>query len=172
MINKILKGFFLFIFCVLLQVLIFNNIYFLRMATPFVYLLFIIKRPLGISSSSLIFLSFLLGLSVDILSNTPGMHAAACTLIGFARPYIIDVFIEKDLPEGFSPSISLFGTFGYMRYLTIMVLLQSMVLFIVESLIIFDPFYLLLRVGGSVILTVLLLFAIEGFNFERIKSEG
>ena len=45
MINNLLRGFIYFVVFVLIQVLILNNIHFLRIATPFLYLYFIIKMP-------------------------------------------------------------------------------------------------------------------------------
>ena len=44
MIN-LLRGLVYFVVLVLIQVLILNNIHFLRIATPFLYLYFIIKMP-------------------------------------------------------------------------------------------------------------------------------
>ena len=49
MINNLLRGFIYFVVFVLIQVLILNNIHFLRIATPFLYLYFIIKMPVGSS---------------------------------------------------------------------------------------------------------------------------
>ena len=49
MINNILRGFIYFVVLVLVQVLILNNIHFLRVATPFLYLYFILKMPVGSS---------------------------------------------------------------------------------------------------------------------------
>jgi rod shape-determining protein MreD len=173
MISTWTKGIIYFLSCLLLQVLIFNNIYFLRMATPFIYLLFIIKLPLGTPKPFIILISFLMGFAIDMFSNTPGIHAAACTLTGFCRPFIIEwQFIGKDKPEVGAPSFALFSKWGYFRYLTTLTLIQNIMLFLVESFTHFDPLYLLIRVVGSTLLTVLLLFAIESLNFEYLKNEG
>ena len=104
MINNILRGFFYFVVLVLIQVLVLNNIHFLRVATPFLYLYFILKMPVGTSRTNVVFFSFLIGLVIDIFSNTPGMHAAACTFAGFIREPLIRLFMGKDLPEGIYPS--------------------------------------------------------------------
>ena len=52
MINNLLRGFIYFVVFVLIQVLILNNIHFLRIATPFLYLYFIIKMPVGSSRNT------------------------------------------------------------------------------------------------------------------------
>ena len=124
MINNLLRGFIYFVVFVLIQVLILNNIHFLRIATPFLYLYFIIKMPVGSSRTQVVFFSFIAGVVIDTFSNTPGMHAAACTLAGFCREPLIRVFMGKDLPEGIYPSYKTFGFGGFFRYVLSFVLIQ------------------------------------------------
>lgn len=45
--------------------------------------------PLNGNKSLLIFLSFLLGLSVDIFEDSGGVHAAACVFIAYIRPVVL-----------------------------------------------------------------------------------
>ena len=45
--------------------------------------------PLNVNKSLLIFLSFLLGLSVDIFEDSGGVHAAACAFIAYIRPVVL-----------------------------------------------------------------------------------
>ena len=51
MINHILRSAIYFVVFVLIQVLILNNIHFMRIATPFLYLYIILKLPVGESRS-------------------------------------------------------------------------------------------------------------------------
>ena len=161
MINNLLRGFIYFVVFVLIQVLILNNIHFLRIATPFLYLYFIIKMPVGSSRTQVVFFSF---------SNTPGMHAAACTLAGFCREPLIRVFMGKDLPEGIYPSYKTFGFGGFFRYVLSFVLIQHTTLFVIESLTLFDPLFLVVRIISSVVMTTLLICTVEAFNIESQKS--
>lgn len=75
-----------FILLVLLQVLVLNHINLLGYINPYIYILFIILYPVKNNSSLFIFLSFLLGLCVDIFSDSGGVHAAASVTIAFLRP--------------------------------------------------------------------------------------
>lgn len=149
MINSILRGFIYFVVLVLAQVLILNNIHFLRVATPFLYLYFILKLPVGISRTNVVFFSFLIGLVIDIFSNTPGMHAFACTLAGFIRHPLIQLLMGKDLPEGIYPSYKTFGYGGFFRYTLLFVVIHHVALFLIESLTLFDPLFLAIRIGGK-----------------------
>ena len=64
MINNLLRGFIYFVVFVLIQVLVLNNIHFLRIATPFLYLYFIIKMPVGSSRTQVVFFSFIAGVVI------------------------------------------------------------------------------------------------------------
>ena len=171
MINNILRSIIYFVVCALLQILILNNVHFLRVATPFVYLYFIVKLPVGMPKSQVIFLSFLMGLVIDIFGNTPGMHAAACTMAGFSRDSLISFFAGKDLPEGIFPSFKTFTYGVYFRYVLSLVIIHHSVLFFIESLTLFDPLFLLIRLGASVGLTTLIILIAETFNLELQRSE-
>lgn len=170
MINNILRGLFYFVVFVLVQILILNNIHFLRIATPFLYLYFILKLPVGTSQAKVVFFSFLIGLVIDVFSNTPGMHAAACTLAGFIREPLIRFFMGKDLPEGIYPSYRTFGYGGFFRYVFSFVVIHHVALFLIESLTFFDPLFLALRIAASVLTTTLLICTIEAFNIGSQKS--
>lgn len=170
MINNILRGIFYFVVLVLIQILVLNNIHFLRMATPFLYLYFIIKMPVGTSQTKVVFFSFLIGFVIDLFSNTGGMHAAACTFAGFVRQPLINFFMGKDLAEGIYPSYRTFGYGGFFRYVLAFVLIHHVALFLIESLTFFDPLFLALRIVASVLTTTLLICTIEAFNIESQKS--
>jgi len=75
-----------FILLVLIQALILNHINFLGYINPYIYILFIILYPVKNNRTLFIFLSFLLGLSVDIFSDSGGVHAAASVTLAFIRP--------------------------------------------------------------------------------------
>ncbi|MBC7524529.1 MAG: rod shape-determining protein MreD [Flavobacterium sp.] len=77
-----------FVLLLAAQVLIFNNINFLGYINPFPYILFIILYPVNGNKYSLLLASFFLGLLVDMFCNSGGVHATACVLLAFLRPYL------------------------------------------------------------------------------------
>ncbi|MGM9759655.1 MAG: rod shape-determining protein MreD [Parabacteroides sp.] len=171
MINDILRGLAYFVIFVLVQVWVLNNIHFLRIATPFLYLYFILKLPVGLTPTKTIFLSFVVGLVIDAFGNTPGMHTAACTLAGFLRAPLIELFSGKEIPEGMSPSYRTLGYGGFLRYIFTFVLIHHVALFLLESLTLFDPLFLLIRIVASGLMTTLLVAVVEAFNLESQSSE-
>lgn len=93
-----------FIGLVLLQVLVLNHMHINGYATPFFYL-FYLKYNSGVSRNVLMIWAFLLGLTVDILGNTPGMNAAAATVLAFMREPVLRLVTLRDSVEDFEPGI-------------------------------------------------------------------
>lgn len=87
--NLFIKNTFLFIVLVLLQVLVFSNIGYLGYANPMIYLLFVIIYPYRESKIPFLFAAFLIGLYIDIFSNTGGIHAASTVFVAYVRARIL-----------------------------------------------------------------------------------
>ena len=154
-----------FIVFMLLQTLVINNIRLFGMVTPFLYIYVILKFRIDLARSGVIALSFLLGLIFDIFSNTIGLHAATCTLIGFIRSPLLEQFIDmKELPDHSIPSFRLFGLSKFFRYVLIMVSIHHAMLFMIESFSFYQPWMMFVRMISSILLTCLLVFITESFN--------
>ena len=86
--SSLFLNIFRFITLLALQVIIFNNINLFGFISPFPYLLFIILYPVNGNKSGLLAASFLLGIMIDIFSNSGGIHATACLILAYFRPSI------------------------------------------------------------------------------------
>ena len=156
-----------FVLFVFLQVLALDNIHLFRIATPFLYLYVIVKMPVNVSRSTVILISFLLGIVIDLFSNTLGMHAAACSLAGMIRNPLLFTFSEKELTENTTPSYRTLGIRAFLKYAVSLVVIHHVALFLIESISLFDPVFLIFRIFANVILTVLFIFIVEAFIIER-----
>ena len=56
--------------------------------SPFPYILFIILYPVNGNKTGLLASSFMLGLIMDMFTNSGGVHATACLILAYYRPYI------------------------------------------------------------------------------------
>ena len=122
-----------FIILVLIQVLIFNNIELSGYINPYIYILFILLLPFDTPGWLLLLLGFLLGISIDIFSDTPGMHTIATTLTAFLRPFVLDIIAPRDGYEtGANPRISNYGLTWFLRYAGILTVIHHFVLFYIE----------------------------------------
>jgi len=86
--RELLTNIILFFTLIVAQAVLFNNMS-IWGYTPFVYILFIFVYPVKYPPISLIFISFLLGLAVDFFSNSGGIHASACLVIAYLRPFVL-----------------------------------------------------------------------------------
>jgi rod shape-determining protein MreD len=77
-----------FIFLLAVQIVIFDHMNFLGFIIPLPYILFIILYPVNGNKSGLLLASFLLGLTMDLFSNSGGIHATACLILAYVRPTI------------------------------------------------------------------------------------
>ena len=65
-----------------------------------------------------------------------------------------------------------FGYSGFFRYVLTFVVLHHIALFLIESLTLFDPLFLAIRIVSSVLLTTLLVCTAEAFNLIDIQKIG
>lgn len=120
-----------FVFLVLLQVLVLNNINFTGYINPYLYVLFILLYPFTGNQSLFLLLSFLLGLSIDIFEDSGGINAAACLVAAFIRPNLLrfSFGISYD-HQNIRLSATPFG--AKLSYIFLMVLIHHFVLFSLE----------------------------------------
>jgi rod shape-determining protein MreD len=132
---------------VLFQVLVLNNIQFSGFVNPFMYILFILLLPFETPRWLLLLSGFLLGLSVDIFSNTLGLHASASVFMAFMRPYVLRIISPRDGYEsGTFPRVFYYGLTWFLKYAVILVVMHHLFLFYFEVFRLSEFFRTLLRV--------------------------
>ena len=156
-----------FLLLVMLQILLFNHINFGGYINPFPYILFILVFPFTGNKGLLIFLSFLLGLSIDIFSDTGGIHAAASSLIAYTRPLLLKFSFGISY-EFNTIKLNKAPIAARFTYITSMVILHHLVLFSLE---IFNISHILLVLKSTLfsgIFTIVVVFCIS-LLFSRKK---
>ncbi|WP_088324050.1 hypothetical protein [Polaribacter tangerinus] len=93
--NKTLYFLGLFIFLVLLQVLVLNNVLFLGYVNPYLYIIFVFLYPLKKDRFLFLLSSFILGLLIDFFSDSGAIHASATLTIAYFRLFFVKVFFKK-----------------------------------------------------------------------------
>lgn len=152
---------------ILLQVFILNNTHFLGIFLPFIYVYALLRWPPDMSPSVVILLGFLLGLSVDVLSNTPGMNASATTLIAFLRYPTLRLFVSKDDLGSKNIAESTLANGAFWKYIVLLVLIHHSTLLILESFSFSNVLLLLLKIPVCTLLTLVFIFAFERVNGKK-----
>lgn len=146
---------FRFISLFLLQIIIFNNINLFGFVSPFPYVLFIILFPVNGNKSALLISSFLLGLLLDIFSNSGGIHTTASILLAYFRPSIFKFAFGVSYEY---QTIKLNDTLTPERFsfLFVAILLHHLILFILEAFQFSLIFDILMRSITSTVLTIII----------------
>lgn len=162
--SKLLTNITRFLILVFLQVLILNNINFAGYINPYLYVLFILLYPFSGNQSLFLFLSFLLGISIDVFEDSGGINAAACLVAAFVRPNLLRFSFGISYDH---QNIRLAATpFGAkLSYIFLMVILHHFVLFSLEM---FSPNHILLilkkTIFSSIFTVILTLLSLTLFS--------
>lgn len=152
----------LFILCILAQALIFNGLVLFNVAVPIVFIYFIIRLPINTKLPYLFTLAFLLGLSVDIFTDTPGVNALACTLIAALRTPIFYAYMPKDdITVRMTPGVYSMGIWEYSKYLVTFIIIYCLLAFTIEYFSFADVKGIVILSAASTVFTFIILLAID-----------
>lgn len=162
--SDLLRNIIRFAVFILVQVYVLNKIPALhRFVNPYLYYLFILWLPFNISRFWLLVVAFFLGLSLDYFTNAPGLHAAACVLIAYLRPFLINVLTPRDKSE-FNyrePSPRALGWVPYATYVLILTVVHHGYMVFLEWLQFGSFLDFLIKVVATTGISLLLIFVTE-----------
>jgi rod shape-determining protein MreD len=158
-----------FLLLIATQVFLLKNIGYYNLSIPYLYILFILILPFGISNALLFLLAFFTGLTIDVFYDTLGLNAAACTVMAFVRIIFINLTVQRD---GFDnepePSLGIMGFRWFIFYAFILTFSHHFILFTFENFKFTELGYTIIRVIMSTLFTVFLMLITE-FAFFRKK---
>jgi len=162
--SLLVKNIFRFVLLMLLQVFVLDQIRLHQLVTPYLYFIFILWMPFRIGRARLMVLAFLLGLTLDGFRHHPGFHTAACVLMAYLRPFIINLLMTKEAAESNfeEPSFrAMGGIFQYFIYLFTMIFVHNIWLFLLEAWQFSNVWYFLSKSALSTLISLLLVMITE-----------
>ena len=160
----LLSQFLWFVVMLVVQALLLNNIHLFGCSTPLLYVYVILMARRDFPRWGLLLFGFLLGLGVDMFSNTPGVGACSMTLLAFVQPLLLKLFLPRDSADDFQPGLSSLGQMKFVYFSLMSIFLYSLVFFTLEMFNFFNWTLWALSVGGSTLLTLLLVIVIDNFR--------
>ncbi len=153
-------------FClfILIQVFVLNQIPPLhRLITPDIYYLFILWLPFKMGRRPLMLVAFALGFALDGFTNTYGLHTAACLLIAYLRPFLINLLISQEGAESNynEPSIKSMGFTPYFTYVAVLTFIHHSFLNFLWSLQLGGFFYFIIKTVLSTVVSLFLVLLTE-----------
>ena len=112
--------------------------------------------------------AFVMGITLDIFANTPGVCAASLTLAAMAQPSLLELFVTREGDSDFIPSRLVMGKKPFFNYVALFVVAYCMVFFTLEMFSFFNFLKWLECVLGSTVLTVALIMAVD--SLRRIRQ--
>ena len=144
-----------FVILLLLQVVICNNINFFGYINPYIYIIFIFLYPVKEDRLILLLVSFMLGMFVDMFSDSGGVHAAAAVCLAYARPILLKSSFGM-LYEHQSIKFTNTEIGSLISYVTFGTILHHIILFSLEIFNITDILLILKKTLFSSIFTIIL----------------
>lgn len=170
--SELLKNIIRFFIFILVQVFILHKIPPLhQFVTPYLYFLYLLWLPFKIPRLSLTLLGFVYGLSLDYFLKSPGLHAAACTMMAYLRPFMINILAPKE-DSGYNyvaPAPSSMGWSPYMIYVLVMSFVHNAWLVFLEWLQISNLWYLTGKILATTGVSFLLIMTTEVLFFRKQK---
>jgi hypothetical protein len=131
--TDLLKNIIRFILLVLVQVLVIQNVNLTGYIILLPYVMWIIMLPFETNRNMVLLASFFMGVCVDYFYDSSGLHAFACTAMGFSRYYVLKYISPREgYDPGVEPTIEDMGLQWFLRYAGILVVIHHFFLFYLE----------------------------------------
>jgi hypothetical protein len=160
--TEIIKNILRVLALILAQVLIIQNVNLSGYIILLPYVMAILILPFETNKLIVLFVSFLLGASIDYFYDTSGIHASACTIMGFARYYVLKYIAPREgYDVGVRPTVEDMGLEWFLRYAGTLIIIHHFFLFYIEIFRFSEFFRTLMRVILSSIGTFGLIYLIQ-----------
>ncbi|MEA1785480.1 rod shape-determining protein MreD [Arenibacter sp. GZD96] len=157
-----------FLLLAFVQVLIFNHLNFFGYINPMVYILFLYWYPIKEQRGLFISVCFLLGLTIDIFSDTMALHAAATVTIAYFRPILMRFCFGVNL-EFQSFKLANATKLQQITFLALLIILHHLVFFSLE-IFNFSNLFLILKKFFLVGIATMVLSLLLGSLFSTRKE--
>jgi hypothetical protein len=167
--RAILINVFRWLVLLFVQIFLLRNMAFYNLATPFIYVLFLLVLPFGIPNLLLYIIALLTGLTLDAFYDTLGVHTSACIALAFVRILFISISLNRESIDEPEPSLGNMGFKWFSLYAVLCIFVHHLILFFLEAFKLTELGYTLGRTVLSVIFTLFTVLLVE-FIFHNRKS--
>ena len=153
-----------FMLFILVQVFVLDNIHLHQMVTPHLYFLFILWLPFNMNRILQLIIAFVFGFTLDSFNHNPGFNAAACVLIAYIKPHLVNLLIPQEGADGNyeEPSIKSMGGFlPYFIYVAVLTIIHHTWLFLLQAWQFGNIWYFLIKIVVSTAISLLLIIITE-----------
>lgn len=146
-----------FLLLLLLQVLLINNLQFLGVCHPYIYIFSLLVMPITLPRWADMLIGGVAGLILDMFCNSLGVHIAACIMLMYVRPHLIGAYVSDRERLTDEIDIRSIGMVNFVKYTVLLVLLHHTMVFFLTAWSVQHFWFTLLEVVVSSIISILLL---------------
>lgn len=162
--NDILQHTILFFILASIQILVLNNVQISGYINPFVYILFIMLLPPKMPKAIVLILAFVMGFTIDVFSDSYGIHSSATVLLAFLRPKVLALVSVKGGEDLEEIGIKQLKINRFFTYSGILCLIHHFTLFYLEAFRLNEFFDTFLRALYSSFISILMILMIESLR--------
>lgn len=144
-----------------LQVLLLDNLHWLGLVHPFIYIWAIILLPIELPRWLQMLIGAAIGMVMDLFTHAPGIHMAGCVMMAYLRPLLVAGVVQDiDRLKGAVTSDTI-GMGNWLRIVAIMVAVHHAIVFMLEAFTFAHFGYTLLQIILSGIFSYAMLLMLE-----------
>ncbi len=156
-----------------LQVFFLRDVVLFDVAFCFAYIAFLLLIERDTPVISLLFIGFFFGLFIDFFYKTIGVHAAACVLFAYFRPYVLNWTAPSGGYETWmQPQVNIMGIQWFVTYAGLLILIHHTALFLVEMGSLHLIGYTLIKIMSSSLFTLSLLLLFQYIFYPKKGIRG
>ena len=123
----------IFVMLLFLQVFLLDNLHWLGLVHPFIYLWAILMLPIELPRWVQMFIGAAIGMVMDLFTHAPGIHMAGCVMAAYLRPLMVAGYVQDiDRMKG-AITITAIGMGNYLRLLAVLVVVHHTIVFMLEA---------------------------------------
>ena len=148
-----------------------NQLQLSELVYPMIYIMALLVLPFETSLLVSILISLLLGVCVDTLSDTFGLHTSASLVVGYSRPYLLNLIKPRDgYDNSLVPSIHDMGKTWFLMYAAIMLSIHHLWFFIFEILKFNLTDIILLKTLFSAVISLIIIVLLQYLLYKPTKQ--
>ncbi len=161
----------LFIFTVLFQVFLFDNLSVSMYLNPLIYIAFVALLPLDESPLMTLAAALMMGITMDYTMGTAGLNVIVTLPVAYFRSTLLSLtYRQEDMREGGIPSVERMGMVAFLKYIIFFVLIHHTLFFLLEALSLSHLLHTVVRILVSSAVSVMFITITSRFFTSKLDT--
>lgn len=144
-----------------LQVFLLDNLHWLGLVHPFLYLWAILLLPIELPRWAQMLIGAAIGAVMDVFTHASGVHMSGCVLVAYLRPLLVAQYVQDvDRLKG-AITVQTIGFGNYLRLLAELIVVHHTMVFLLEAFTFHHFGYTLLQILLSGVMSFALILMFE-----------